>query len=166
MRTLFSIIIVALSVACGNAPTHGTSVNYVGPDLPEWFTAPDLFDRTEDTASVAAQVWGGSVSAAYGWAITYHYNLADCSAGASAGCTNQTDKTINLTVYGASCAEASELAHEMGHIVIGDGAHTDPRWKLPIFWKEMGDALKAVTPGDVACAASIDYAMSIEPFRD
>ncbi len=50
------------------------------------------------------------------------------------------------------CLEATDLAHEVGHVVIRDHDHRDSRWLDRTFWDRMAAALQSIIPGgDVPC---------------
>ena len=95
--------------------------------------APDFPARLESTIDAALAYWGGAWSILEGTSI----ELTDtprvpCGGAASAlGC--QEARSIRLTVQDPSigpfaCVEQTVLVHEIGHAVVGDPNHLDPRW--------------------------------------
>jgi hypothetical protein len=93
--------------------------------------ATDFPARVESTLEAALEYWGGSWDHLAGKSITFEGNqTVACGAMASAfGCY---DGNIRLTTrdpaFPFSCVEQTVLVHEVGHAVIGDVSHEDPRW--------------------------------------
>lgn len=93
--------------------------------------APDFGERIQSTIDVALQYWGGSWSEVAGRSILLVDDpYVSCGGGRSLGCF---DGDIRLTTRDPgrgtlSCIEESVLVHEIGHAVLGDPNHTDPRW--------------------------------------
>ena len=97
------------------------------------FTAhPDFPSRVEKTLDVALQFWGGSWSDLEGARLVFE-------AGDHVACTGETgatgcyeDHQISVPTSDVAfpyyCVEETALVHEVGHAVIGDPDHTDPRW--------------------------------------
>jgi hypothetical protein len=129
---------------------------------------PHLAERTATAAAAMAQVWGGRPSDLDGWTIRYSDRFIE-SHGKSrvVGKTTRTPLLGGGTIEvwsgtGDVCLEASDLAHEVGHVLIGDHDHRDPRWLDGGFWNRMAAALRAVVPdGDVACRERLASARGI-----
>jgi hypothetical protein len=95
--------------------------------------APDFPDRIESTLSAALTYWGGDWSALQGTTIelTDAPHVTCGTAESALGC--QDGRSIRLTVQDPSigqlaCVEQTVLVHEVGHAVVGDPLHLDPRW--------------------------------------
>ena len=123
---------VALA-ACGRAPdfwVHGAAV-YVETDAP-FARAPDVQQRVETTVDAALRYFGGDWSALAGRSLTLEgtpYVACDGASGAL-GCW---DGAIRVTTRDpgtgtVACVEETVLVHEVGHAVLGDRLHEDPRW--------------------------------------
>jgi hypothetical protein len=91
----------------------------------------DFPQRVESTVGAALAYWGGDWSALEGRLITFDgAPYVTCGAqGNSVGCY---DGNIRLSTLDAGqplrCVEETVLVHEIGHAVIGDADHADPRW--------------------------------------
>jgi predicted small lipoprotein YifL len=122
--------------ACGAGPeqkpdydVRGAAV-YVNSDA--LFTqGADFRDRLESTLDAALAYWGGSWSDLAGRSISLEGStFVACHGVASAtGCFDGNIR-ISTSDLGRtfSCVEETELVHEVGHAVLGDAAHQDPRW--------------------------------------
>jgi hypothetical protein len=93
--------------------------------------ASDFPARVESTLDAALDYWGGNWNQLAGRSITFEAaQTVPCGSHRSAfGCF---DGDIRLTTrdpaFTFSCVEQTVLVHEVGHAVIGDPNHTDPRW--------------------------------------
>lgn len=91
----------------------------------------DFPARVESTLAAALDYWGGSWSDLAGSAIVFE-GAAHVECGSNGPSTGCYDGDIRVTTQDAgltvSCVEATVLVHEVGHAVIGDAAHEDPRW--------------------------------------
>jgi hypothetical protein len=91
----------------------------------------DFPARVESTVTAALGYWGGSWSDLSGTTIVFDGSpRVDCAGhGPSTGCY---DGDIRVSTLDAGdplpCVEATVLVHEVGHAVIGDPGHEDPRW--------------------------------------
>jgi len=91
----------------------------------------DFPERIETTLGAALDYWGGGWRHLAGRTITLTGEPeVACGEGRSLGCF---DGDIRLTTVdpGAGtfdCVEQTILVHEVGHAVIGDPLHEDPRW--------------------------------------
>lgn len=94
--------------------------------------AADFDARMESTIEVALQYWGGS------WALledrTIHLvdtPTVDCGGRESLGCYDGHAIWFTTRDPGTgtvACIEQTVLVHEIGHLVLGDADHHDPRW--------------------------------------
>jgi hypothetical protein len=122
-----------LASACGPRPDfelHGVPV-VVASQTP-FATRPDLPGRLESTIDAALGYWGGSWSDLKPVTITLEDGrYVECQGHASAtGCFDGRDLRVSTQDLGApfACVEQTVLVHEIGHAVIGDPDHLDPRW--------------------------------------
>ena len=123
--------------ACGNGnddPPPDFFVRGVGVVVSSsapFASKADLPARIESTLGVALAYWEGDWSALEGRTITLEGDRYVPCAGAPAavGCY---DGNIRVSTQDAGftfrCVEQTVLVHEVGHAVIGDPHHTDPRW--------------------------------------
>jgi hypothetical protein len=124
-----------LAAGCGRpAPAPDFTVRGVGvlvrSDAP--FTAqPDLAQRIESTLAASLEYWGGSFEQVAGMTITLD-GARSVECGGVSGAIGCYDGDIRVSTgdQGATfaCVEQTALVHEVGHAVIGDGDHADPRW--------------------------------------
>jgi hypothetical protein len=91
----------------------------------------DFPARVESTLEAALAYWGGSWADLAGSTIVFEgkSNVECPGNGPSTGCY---DGDIRITTQDAgltvACVEVTVLVHEVGHAVIGDAGHDDPRW--------------------------------------
>ena len=164
LRTLAWVAVLAgchgpLAVSVGLHPSESS---------PAWVNDDHLSERTSTAASTMARVWGGTPSDLAGWTIKYSDRYIEERARARVvGKSTRTPVLGGGTIEiwaGTSnvCLEATDLAHEIGHVVIRDHDHRDPRWLDPPFWKRMAEALCAVMPpDDLACRERLESANGI-----
>jgi hypothetical protein len=154
MRRIF-LTFALLSAACGGPPGPLTVEVAGGPTplekLPAYLTAPGLEEHVREAAVNMAEGWGGDPSMLDGYVLAFEQLPFDCGrtgAGADrvAGCTWEAAKLIQLLAWGSGCVEATLLAHEVGHVVIGDNGHTDSRWRDPEFWDRMKRIAERTAP--------------------
>jgi hypothetical protein len=123
---------LALAAGCGQPagfPLHGARV-VVQSDAP--FTRqPDFPARLESTVDVALRYWGGGWESLEGATIELSGEPSvPCGGAPALGCWDG-DLRITTRDPGAgtfACVEQSILVHEVGHAVLGDPRHEDPRW--------------------------------------
>jgi hypothetical protein len=93
--------------------------------------ATDFPGRVESTVQAALDYWGGTWSDLAGRSITFE-QAQNVICGAHQGAFGCFDGDIRLSTrdpaFTFSCVEQTVLVHEVGHAVIGDAGHTDPRW--------------------------------------
>lgn len=142
LRTAPLLLAIA-AAACGGSPAGGDSggatarsmdvggVEVVLDTSAPFARAPDFPARVETTIDAALRYWGGSWGQLDGRSVTLvDAPSVSCGGRQSLGCT---DPDIRLTTRdpGAGtvvCIEDSVLVHEIGHAIIGDPDHEDPRW--------------------------------------
>jgi hypothetical protein len=130
-------ISASLLLGCGSPREAQPAFSVSGVPVVVETTAPfassaDFPARVEDTLRVALRYWGGEWSNLRDVSITFSSEArVKCAGDGSAlGCF---DGDIHLTTSdpGAGpyhCVEQTALVHEVGHAVIGDPTHEDPRW--------------------------------------
>jgi hypothetical protein len=136
VRTRTSALLLVLASACA-APVAGDFAvrdTVVVVDSVAPFTAhPDLPARLESTLEVALEYWGGGWEDLAGFTVTLtDDDRVTCRGVSSAlGCTDRRAIRIVTADPGAGtfrCVEQTVLVHEVGHAIIGDPMHQDPRW--------------------------------------
>jgi hypothetical protein len=128
---------MGLAAACGGggsgeqADATGITV-YLKTTAP-FASEPDFDARLERTIDVATAYWGGTRQDLDGEVIEFvdEQNPEHCANASALGCYD--GHTISVTTRDPSagtfaCLEQTALVHEIGHAVIGDPNHTDPRW--------------------------------------
>jgi hypothetical protein len=135
LTPLAALLGVALA-ACGGAgaeqPDLGVRGTAVVVNSTAAFTrSADFPARVESTLDAALRYWGGDWSHLDGRTITFEgeRNVPcrghDGAVGCFDGNIRVTTRDVSFTY---SCVEETALVHEVGHAVIGDPQHTDPRW--------------------------------------
>jgi hypothetical protein len=91
----------------------------------------DFPKRVESTVGAALRYWGGSWETLRGATITFEgaAHVACPGSQAAVGCFDG-DIRVSTLDAGTSvrCVEQTVLVHEVGHAVLGDQGHLDPRW--------------------------------------
>jgi hypothetical protein len=153
--------IVALS-GCGGDASPGFAVRgarvVVSTDAP-FARHPDFPGRIEDTLGAALQYWGGRWSDLEGKSIELSgEERVPCEGGSSLGCY---DGNIRVSTKdpGAGtfdCVEQTVLVHEVGHAVLGDRMHEDPRWmQLGTLGDELSGRKGYTAQGEVDCVIHV-----------
>jgi hypothetical protein len=134
--TKSSLVLALLLTACGggSAPSfvvHQTAV-VVRSDAP-FARVTDLPERFESTVDAALEYWGGSWKDLEDSTITLEGGQhVQCRGSRFAiGCRDGREIRISTRdprLGPWNCLEATVLVHEIGHAVIDDPDHTDPRW--------------------------------------
>lgn len=157
MRPGVAAVIVLLMMGCRGPLAVGAALKAPEGD-PGWVNDPRLSARASASAEAMARVWGGRSSDLRGWTITFLDRYV-----ARQGRAIVVGKTTRRGVLGGGtieiwvgtsqvCLEATNLAHEVGHVVIRDHDHRDARWLDRSFWEGMAAALRAVLPPeDLRC---------------
>ncbi len=121
-------------VSCGGRPAdfyvRDTGVR-IESSVP-FATQRDLPSRIETTVGAALAYWGGDWRTLAGRTITLSgEQYVSCGGSTQAlGCYDG-DFRITTSDPGTGpfeCVEQTVLVHEIGHAVIGDPEHEDPRW--------------------------------------
>jgi len=139
-RKLALALVVLALTACGGAEDQPRTVQVrsvqglsVVVDSQAAFTrAADFDSRIQTTVAAALQYWGGT------WDLLDHVDvrLVDtagvaCGGRESLGCFESPEIRLTTRDPGSgtvACVEQTMLVHEIGHLVLGDPDHTDPRW--------------------------------------
>lgn len=151
----------ALALAgCGEAPgfsVHGVHV-IAETDAP-FARQPDFPARIESTMDASLRYWGGGWQDLAGMSVTLSgAPYVPCGgASSSLGCY---DGAIRVTTQDPgsgtfSCVEQTVLVHEIGHAVIGDPLHEDPRWmQLEPVEAALAGRVGYTGKGEVECVIS------------
>ena len=133
--SITALALLLAATSCGGGDRADFYVNGDGigvkTDAP-FARGSDVQPRVEETLSAALTYWGGSWSDLLGRRISLLEGpYVPCgSATGATGCFDG-DLAISASDPGTgtfSCVEQTVLVHEVGHAVIGDPEHTDPRW--------------------------------------
>jgi hypothetical protein len=137
-RLAWTWLPLAALAACGGTPPSASAPDFVVRDTAvvvqtdaPFTRSPEFPARVESTIQAALGYWNGDWSSLAGSTIVFEgtTHVACPGLGPSTGCY---DGNIRLTTLDAgqtvSCVEATVLVHEVGHAVIGDADHLDPRW--------------------------------------
>jgi len=133
--TRLAALLIALAAAgCSGAEAdfyvHDTGV-LVETDAP-FAQAPEFPARLESTIDAALAYWGGEWTVLRGRTVTLSGG-AYVSCGPSQRALGCYDGDIRVSTADPGigtfrCVEQTVLVHEVGHAVIGDRNHEDPRW--------------------------------------
>lgn len=117
--------------------------------------AEDFPWRVETTIAAALAFWGGDWSMVEGRSIIFVDQASvDCGEAQSLGCY---DGDIRVTTRDpgtgtVACVEETVLIHEIGHLVLGDPDHTDPRWMdMGALAAELGGRRGYTATGESSC---------------
>jgi len=155
------VLVGALLVACGSSPdfeVHGVGV-VVDAQAP-FATSPDLPARLESTVEAALGYWGGNWASLQRVTITLEDGRYVQCAGhpSAAGCFDGRHLRVSTQDLGRTfaCVEQTVLVHEIGHAVIGDPGHVDPRWMdfEPVV-RGLDGRTGYAPEGEVACPISV-----------
>jgi hypothetical protein len=159
--------VAVILMSCHGPLAVGTALHAPGSE-PGWIDDPGLPIRASAAAEAMAVVWGGAPSDLGGWTITFRDRFI-----ARNGTAMVVGKTTRKFIIGGGsievwagtsliCLEATDLAHEVGHVVIRDHDHRDPRWLDRTFWDRMAKALRAmVPPEDLRCREQLSSGIGI-----
>jgi hypothetical protein len=157
-------LLLATATACGGSGrspdfwVHDVGV-HVETDAP-FAHQPDFPRRVESVLDVALRYWGGDWSHVAGRTVTFAAGPYVACGGAdrAIGCY---DGDVTVTASEAAtghlpCVELTVLAHEIGHAVVGDPRHEDPRWMQ---FEPVRDALDGRagygSEGEAACLVAV-----------
>jgi hypothetical protein len=128
----------ALAACGGGAGANGDHPEFTvrGADVVVNSTAAftrssDFPGRVESTVAAALRYWGGDWSQLDGRTISFEgeRNVRCTGHDNAVGCFDGNIRVTTRDVtFTYSCVEETALVHEVGHAVIGDPDHTDPRW--------------------------------------
>jgi hypothetical protein len=160
---LVSLSLTASSCA-GSAERPDFTVNgmavRVESDAP--FARSDAFPgRLEVVVSAALRYWGGDWTSLEGRSLTLSSGPYVPCAGATAtlGCFDGDLRvsTWDPGVGTVRCVEQTVLVHELGHAVLGDRAHHDPRWMdlQPLAAQLAGGVGYDPEGSETSCAVSV-----------
>jgi len=147
--------------ACGGGATHlqANGVSVVLESSAPFAYAPDFDERLRSTIDVALQYWGGSWDEMNGRTLTLvDDSFVACHGTEALGCF---DGNIRFTTRDPSlgtfpCVEATVLVHEIGHAVLGDPNHTDPRWmEMDAVAAELAGRTGYTDSGTTACTTYV-----------
>jgi hypothetical protein len=133
------LLATSMLAACGGGRGQGPDFLVRGVGVVVETDAPfaqrsDFPARVEDTIDVALEYWGGSWSDLEGSTLTLvGAPSVKCEGKGGAGALGCYDGDIRVSTRDPgigtfSCVEATVLVHEVGHAVLGDTMHDDPRW--------------------------------------
>jgi hypothetical protein len=167
---MFALAAVAVLASCGGG-SGGAQTSQKTPSLSiksvdvfldtsaAFARAPDFPARLESTIDASLRYWGGAWSELEGRSVTFVDDPAvPCHGMEALGCF---DGDIRVTTRDPSlgtfaCVEETVLVHEIGHAVIGDPNHTDPRWmEMDSVAAELGGRQGYATAGDASCTTYV-----------
>ena len=170
MAIIYSALLtfaLLLLTACGgggssSAPVAVTVDGQVAPYAPAYLSSPNLPSRVKAVLTGAAAVWNAPVAALDGYLVVLEQTPFDCGktgleADEITGCTWEDKRVIQVLALGAACPEATVIAHEVGHAVLGDNDHHDPRWRDPEFWDRMLAAMQRTAPADCSLERFVEF---------
>jgi len=156
---LLTLAFATLALAACHGPLAvGRAVHAAPGSAPGWLEDPHLATRTAAAAAAMARVWGGNSGDLDGWTIRYSDRFIETH-----GRSRVVGKSTRTPLLGGGtieiwagtsyvCLEATDLAHEVGHVVIRDHHHRDSRWLDRTFWDRMAAVLRSIIPrNDVSC---------------
>jgi hypothetical protein len=116
--------------------------------------------RLEEVVSASLSYWGGDWSRLAGRTITFSSGpYVTCGATTSAsGCFDGELRiaTWDPGVGTVSCVEQTVLVHEIGHAIIGDRMHQDPRWmEFDAVAAELAGGTGYGPNGETPCVVSV-----------
>lgn len=133
---------------------RGTGV-IVESDAP-FVARADLPGRIEQTVGAALAYWGGSWDHLEGVTISLlDSQYVPCGTPGAIGCF---DGDVRVSTRDPSlgtwhCVEQTVLVHEIGHAVIGDPDHLDPRWMdFESVAEQLGGRTGYAAQGEVDCS--------------
>lgn len=161
MRILESLPIamfMAFGAACGGSPPNSKSTTslqvVLNTDAP-FATHADFQSRLASTIQLALDYWGGDWSDLDGVTLTISDDpTVTCLGTQALGCF---DGNIRMTTRDRSdgtfsCVEETVLVHEIGHAVIGDADHTDPRWmEMDALSEQLSNRPGYTSDGETSC---------------
>lgn len=166
IQGLVAVLATGVLGSCGSsgsapqAPSFSVQgVNVFLETTAPFTSAPDFPARIESTIDAALGYWGGSWSKLDGLDLTLVDDpTVPCRGMEALGCY---DGAIRLTTRDPgigtfACVEETVLVHEIGHAVIGDPDHTDPRWmEMDSLAAELGGREGYTSTGQAPCTTYV-----------
>jgi len=167
MRAITGFLVMAC-IACGPPNWQCDSDSFCIDGVPTHGIPAEM--QTEVTRAAYTRLiqasltyWGGTRAALDGYRIIFRQDAANnfaCNTAQTKGCMGLTDentRTITIELFSdiTSCPEFAMLPHEIGHVVLYDINHTDPRWDT--FQTITAALIAPETPGCEALAPQIGY---------
>jgi hypothetical protein len=158
-RRAIWVAVVVVASACEPSPpptaqTTATATASLQTHAP-FSEQPDFPDRLHSTIQAALDYWGGTWDDLRGSRILFTDSpTVSCYGREALGCY---DGDIRLTTQDPalgtfSCVEQTVLVHEIGHAVIGDPNHEDPRWmEMNSLAGQLSGRTGYTADGDVPC---------------
>ncbi len=152
-------LLVVLAACGGGSPqpdfvVHGTGV--IVQSAAPFTKGADFPARIESTVDAALSYWGGDWKSLEGSTITLE-DSQHVHCGSSSDAIGCQDGNIRVSTRDPSlgtwdCVEETVLVHEVGHAVIGDTNHTDPRWMdfVPVM-QQLDGRTGYADSGEVPC---------------
>ena len=110
-------------------------------------------DRALDRALA---YWSAPPDALRGWLVGYEDHEVACNGARASGCTSWRRGTLEVQALDPRCPETAQVVHEVGHVVLHDAGHRDPRWRRDAE-QEATRALVREPGASAGCAASRYY---------
>jgi len=131
-----SLLATLLGAGCGagadaGPDLHVRTVGVILATSAPFARAEDFPARLETTFDAALGYWGGSWDDLANVSLTLTGETSvECGGRAALGCFDGDMRitTVDPGIGTFDCVEQTVLVHEVGHAVIGDPSHTDPRW--------------------------------------
>lgn len=151
-------VLLLAAAACGPRPdffVRGVAV-VVESDA-SFARSEDLPSRVETTIDAALRYWGGDWGDLAGSTVSLSGSQhVSCGGLESAiGCYEDGEIRVSTRDPGIGafhCVEQTVLVHEIGHAVIGDRMHADPRWmQLDPVADALGGRTGYTETGEIDC---------------
>lgn len=134
------MVLAATMSACGGSASGGAAApafavrgtQVVVNSTAAFTQSVDFPSRVESTVDAALGYWGGTWNDVAGKTLVFESEQhVTCEGSPNAiGCYDGAGIRVSTRDVGSTfyCVEETVLVHEIGHAVIGDPNHTDPRW--------------------------------------
>lgn len=137
VRVAVAVTLAAVLAVPGCGPEALAPLRVVNESAQPWAQEPSVNDRALEIAEESARWWGGRADDLRGWTLVIQDGIVSCGDWNETmgvwGCHDPSIRTLRVSTAFGDCIEAAAIPHEVGHLVIGDGAHTDPRWSALAF---------------------------------
>jgi hypothetical protein len=157
-RASFAVLALVATGCGGRAPDFYVHDTAVVVETPAPFAGrPEFPARFESTISAALAYWGGSWNHLRERTITLSGEpYVACGGNSHAlGCYDGDVQIVTSDpgIGTLRCVEQTVLVHEIGHAVIGDPLHEDPRWmQLEAVADALSGRVGYTAEGEVDCA--------------